>query len=157
MSSESGLITLTANIVSAHVTNNSVAVGDVANLVQQVHSALAKLGIPEPTGSPEAKVPVVSVKASIRPEYLVCMECGRKQKMLKRHLLTAHDMTPDEYRTDYGLPETYPMTAPAYSQTRRDLAHTIGLGLKKAEAVTAEPVKQKRTRLHIAQPPTSGD
>jgi predicted transcriptional regulator len=132
MNDDSGLITLTVGIVSAHVANNSVAVGDVANLVQQVHSALAKLGAPEAVAGPQAKVPVVSVRASIKPQYIVCMECGQKQKLLKRHLQTAHNMTPDEYRQDYGLPESYPMTAPDYSRTRRDLAHSSGLGRKKA-------------------------
>lgn len=145
------LITLTADIVSAHVANNSVAVGDVANLVQQVHAALAKLG--EPTGEPEpqAKTPMVSVRASIKPDYIVCMECGSKQKMLKRHLQTAHAMSPDQYRQDYGLPKAYPMVAPAYSEQRRTLAHSIGLGRKKSEA--AKPKRARKTK--TAPPPPS--
>jgi predicted transcriptional regulator len=135
------LITLTADIVAAHVANNNVAVGDVANLIQQVHSSLAKLGEPQPTPEPEAKTPVVSVRSSVKPDFIVCMECGSKQKMLKRHLQTAHSMSPDQYRQDYGLPKDYPMVAPNYSEQRRTLANSIGLGRKKGE-----PAKGKRAR-----------
>jgi predicted transcriptional regulator len=127
------LITLTADIVSSHVANNSVAVGDLANLIQQVHAALSKLGVPDTTSEPQAKVPVVSVRSSVKPDYIVCMECGTKQKMLKRHLQTAHSMSPDQYRQDYGLPKNYPMVAPNYSEQRRTMAHSIGLGRKKGE------------------------
>jgi predicted transcriptional regulator len=134
------LITLTADIVSAHVANNNVAVGDVANLVQQVHGALAKLSQPAAASEPEAKTPLVSVRASVKPDYIVCMECGSKQKMLKRHLQTAHSMSPDQYRQDYGLPKEYPMVAANYSEQRRTLAHSIGLGRKKGEKA-----KPKRT------------
>jgi predicted transcriptional regulator len=135
------LITLTADIVAAHVANNNVAVGDVANLVQQVHTALAKLGEPQAAPEPEAKKPVVSVRSSVKPDFIVCMECGSKQKMLKRHLQTAHSMSPDQYRQDYGLPKDYPMVAPNYSEQRRALANSIGLGRKKGE-----PAKGKRAR-----------
>lgn len=121
------LIELTADIVSAHVANNTVAVGDVANLVQRVHEALVSLGEPAPAPQQE-KTPVVSVRASIKPEYLVCMECGRKQKTLKRHLQNAHGMTPDQYRSDFGLPRDYPMVAPDYSKRRSEMAQAIGLG-----------------------------
>ena len=125
------LIELTADIVSAHVANNTVSVGDVANLVQRVHEALAALGTPVPEPQQE-KTPVVSVRASIKPEYLVCMECGRKQKTLKRHLQNAHGMTPDQYRADYGLPRDYPMVAPDYSKRRSEMAQAIGLGRRAA-------------------------
>jgi predicted transcriptional regulator len=127
------LLTLTADIISAHVANNQVSPGDVPGLVQRVHSALASLGEPaEPTAEP--KVPVVSVRASVRPDHLVCMECGKKQKMLKRHLLTAHGMTPEQYRDDYGLSASYPMVAADYSERRRTLARESGLGRKPAAA-----------------------
>jgi predicted transcriptional regulator len=135
------LITLTADIVSAHVANNSVAVGDVATLVANVHGALAGLGKAPAAPSAEAKTPLVSVRASVKPDFIVCMECGTKQKMLKRHLQTAHSMSPDQYRADYGLPRDYPMVAPNYSEHRRTLAHSIGLGRKKGEAAQG-----KRTR-----------
>ena len=127
------LVQLTADIVAAHVANNNVAVGDVGNLVQRVYEALSLLEKPGASAQAAEKVPVVSVRASIKPEYIVCMECGAKQRMLKRHLMTAHSMTPDQYRTDYGLPREYPMVAPNYSEQRRSLAHAIGLGRKKGE------------------------
>jgi predicted transcriptional regulator len=126
------LVQLTADIVAAHVANNNVAVGDVGNLVQRVYEALSVLDKPAADAQQQqAKTPVVSVRSSIKPEYVVCMECGAKQRMLKRHLMTAHGMTPDQYRSDYGLPREYPMVAPNYSEQRRSLAHAIGLGRKK--------------------------
>jgi predicted transcriptional regulator len=126
------LVELTADIVSAHVANNNVAVGDVATLVERVYQALSALGTPA-EAPPQEKQPVVSVRASIKPEYLVCMECGRKQKTLKRHLENAHGMSPDQYRADYGLPRDYPMVAPEYSKKRSAMAHAIGLGRKSSE------------------------
>lgn len=123
------LVTLTADIVAAHVANNTIAVGDVPALVQQVYGALASLGDEAPAPV-EEKQPVVSVKASIKPDYIVCMECGRKQKTLKRHLQTAHGMSPQQYRDDYGLPRDYPMVAPNYSKRRSEMAQSIGLGRK---------------------------
>lgn len=125
------LVQLTADIVAAHVANNNVAVGDVGNLVQRVYEALSALEKPNQETKQEEKTPVVSVRASIKPDYIVCMECGAKQRMLKRHLMTAHQMTPEQYRSDYGLPRDYPMVAPNYSEQRRALAHSIGLGRKK--------------------------
>jgi predicted transcriptional regulator len=121
------VVTLTADIVAAHVANNTVGIGDIGNLVQQVHQALEGLGAPAEE-APQAKVPVVSVRASVKPDYIVCMECGKKQKTLKRHLQTAHGMSPEEYRKDYGLPRDYPMVAPNYSQRRSEMAQAIGLG-----------------------------
>jgi predicted transcriptional regulator len=129
------LVELTADIVAAHLANNKVAVGDVATLIQQVHSALAGIGKPA-TEAQEPKLAVVSVRASIKPDYLVCMECGQRQKTLKRHLQAAHGMTPDQYRADYGLPSDYPMVARNYSERRSGMAKAIGLGRKK---VTAQP------------------
>jgi predicted transcriptional regulator len=126
------LITHTADIVAAHLSNNKVPLDEVAALVQRVHGALASLGQPiEET--PAEKVPVVSVRASVKPDYIVCMECGAKQKMLRRHIQTAHGMSPADYRKDYGLPDTYPMVAPNYSERRAELAKSIGLGRKKGE------------------------
>jgi predicted transcriptional regulator len=133
---EDTLIQLTADIVSSHLENNSVAVGDVPNLIQQVHKALVGLGAPA-VEQPQVKRPVVSARASIKPDYLVCMECGKKQKTLRRHLQTAHGLTPDQYRADYGLPREYPMTAATYSETRRTMAHSIGLGRKAGNNRTA--------------------
>lgn len=125
------LIELTADIVAAHVQNNTVSVGDMPTLVQRVYEALTTVSQPAEAAAPQEKTPVVSVRASIKPDYLVCMECGGKHKMLKRHLMNAHNMTPDQYRSDYGLPRDYPMVAPNYSEQRRTLAHAIGLGRRR--------------------------
>lgn len=124
------LITLTADIVSAHVSNNSVAVNDLPQLIQNVHSALSGLsGEPnEPEAKPE---PAVSIRSSIKPDYIVCLEDGKKLKMLKRHLMTHYQMTPDDYRQKWGLNSDYPMVAPNYAEQRRTLAKKIGLGTKR--------------------------
>lgn len=130
------LLILTADIVASHVSNNSVAIGDVGNLVQGVHEALAGLEKPvEP--EQEARQPAVSVRSSVKPEAIACLVCGQKQKTLKRHIGTAHGLTPAEYRTDFGLPASYPMVAPAYSARRSELAKSIGLGRKKGARVKA--------------------
>jgi predicted transcriptional regulator len=129
MSEEQSLIELTADIVSAHVSNNVVSLGDVATLVRSVHEALSGLGAEPAASAAEAKkVPAVSVRSSVKPEAITCLECGRKQKMLKRHLETAHGLTPAEYRAEFGLPASYPMVAPNYAQQRAELAKKIGLG-----------------------------
>jgi predicted transcriptional regulator len=127
---EDTLLTLTADIVAAHVSNNSVAVNDLPTLIQNVHSALT--GISSNGAAPEAKPePKVSIRSSVKPEYIVCLEDGKKQKMLKRHLMTNHGMTPDEYRQKWGLAADYPMVAPNYAEQRRALAKSIGLGTKR--------------------------
>jgi predicted transcriptional regulator len=147
MADRTQLIELTADIVAAHVSNNNVAVGDVANLVQRVHGALSGLGQSQAEPEEQKKVPVVSIRASIKPDYIVCMECGRKQRTLKRHLQSAHGMTPDQYRQDYGLPREYPMTAPSYSQQRQEMARSIGLGRKRtADPAPAQEQKPQRKR-----------
>jgi predicted transcriptional regulator len=124
------LITLTADIVSAHVSNNSVAVNDLPQLIQNIHNALTGLGarVEEPQAKPE---PAVSIRSSIKPDYIVCLEDGKKLKMLKRHLMTHYQMTPDEYRQKWGLSADYPMVAPKYAEQRRTLAKSIGLGTKR--------------------------
>lgn len=126
------LITLTADIVAAHVANNNVAVSDVALLIGNVHGALAGLGGPSEEAEP-APTPKVSVRASVKPDHIVCLEDGKKMKMLKRHLMTDHGMTPADYRTKWNLPADYPMVAPNYAEQRRELAVKIGLGRKKGE------------------------
>ena len=121
------LITLTSDIVAAHVSNNSVAVEDVPTLITSVHQALANVG-GEQTTEEERPEPAVSVRSSVKKDNIVCLDCGKKMKMLKRHLATEHDMTPAEYRERWDLGADYPMVAPAYAETRRDLAKKIGLG-----------------------------
>jgi predicted transcriptional regulator len=123
------LITLTADIVAAHVSNNSVSVSDLATLISNVHGALA--GLSDGSSSPATKrEPAVSVRSSIKPDYIVCLEDGKKLKMLKRHLMTHYGMTPDDYRAKWGLASDYPMVAPNYAEQRRMLAVKIGLGRK---------------------------
>jgi predicted transcriptional regulator len=127
---EDTLLTLTADIVAAHVSNNSVAVNDLPNLIQNVHGALT--GISAARQTVEARPePKVSIRSSIKPDFVVCLECGKKQKMLKRHLMTNHEMTPSEYRQKWGLSADYPMVAPNYAEQRRKLAKSIGLGTKR--------------------------
>lgn len=121
------LITLTSDIVSAHVSNNSVNVSDVPALISTVHEALAGLqhGADAEEERPE---PAVTVRASVKKDHIVCLDCGKKMKMLKRHLATEHDMTPAEYKARWELAADYPLVAPDYANTRRDLAKKIGLG-----------------------------
>ncbi|HEX5182892.1 MAG TPA: MucR family transcriptional regulator [Allosphingosinicella sp.] len=129
MADSETLVTLTADIVSAHVANNRVAVNDMAQLIESVHGALAQLGAtPEPVE--EKRQPVVSARASVKPDYLICLIDGSRHKMLRRHLAREHDMSPAEYRAEFGLRDDYPMTAPNYTETRRQLAKKIGLGRK---------------------------
>jgi len=123
---------LTADIVSAYVSNNNVRPEDLPALISEVHSALAKApgGAAEPAAQPQE--PAVSVRSSVKPDYIICLEDGKKFKSLKRHLRNEHNMTPDEYRTKWGLKKDYPMVAPAYSEARSNLAKTMGLGRKSA-------------------------
>lgn len=119
------VITLTADIVSAHLSNNSVAVNDVPALIRSVHNALSGSTAPQPAEKP---VPAVSIRSSVKPDHIVCLEDGKKLKVLKRHLMTHYNMTPDQYRAKWGLPADYPMVAPDYAEQRRALAKKIGLG-----------------------------
>lgn len=125
------LITLTADIVAAHVSNNSVAVNDLPQLINNIHGALAGLsGRSAPEAKQEPKVPI---RLSIKPDYIVCLEDGKRLKMLKRHLMTHYQMTPDQYRQKWGLNSDYPMVAPNYAEQRRALAKAIGLGTKRGK------------------------
>ena len=122
------LITLTSDIVAAHVSNNGVSVEDVPTLIKNVFDALASLGSEQE--AEKAPEPAVSIRASVKNDHLVCLEDGKKMKMLKRHLMTDHGMTPEEYRARWNLPADYPMVAPEYAEKRRVLAKEIGLGRK---------------------------
>lgn len=121
------LINLTVDIVAAHVTNNKVDASDMPRLIGSVFEALANVGRATPAEEP-APVPAVSIRASVKPDHLVCLEDGKKLKMLKRYLATSYNMTPDDYRAKWKLPADYPMVAPAYAEKRRELAKAIGLG-----------------------------
>jgi predicted transcriptional regulator len=130
---EDTLLTLTADIVAAHVSNNSVAVNDLPNLIQNVHGALNAISgasaAPEPRPEPK-----VSIRSSVKPDYIVCLEDGKRLKMLKRHLMTHYNLTPDQYRQKWGLSADYPMVAPNYAEQRRTLAKSIGLGTRRKRA-----------------------
>ena len=122
------LIALTAEIVASHVSNNSVQHGDLPALINEVYKALSQIGTPEvevPAARPQ---PAVPIRKSVFPDHIVCLEDGKKLKMLKRHLMTSYNLTPDQYRERWGLPGDYPMVAPDYAEQRRELAVKIGLG-----------------------------
>ncbi|WCP13565.1 Transcriptional regulatory protein ros [Sphingobium sp. AntQ-1] len=135
------IIAFTADIVAAHVSNNSVSINSIGELITSVHVALSKLGVPIKPEAPK-QVPAVSIRASVKPDYIICLEDGKKVKMLKRHLTITYNMTPDDYRTKWGLSADYPMTAPNYAQHRKELAVKIGLGRKKKvdSTVFVEPI-----------------
>lgn len=122
------LITLTADIITAHVANNEVDGSALPGLISSVYGALAGLGTPAVVD--QKPQPAVSVRASVKADHIVCLECGQKMKMLKRHLSTDHGWSPDEYKERFGLPADYPLVAPDYAQKRRELAKKIGLGRK---------------------------
>jgi predicted transcriptional regulator len=130
------ILALTTEIVAAHVSNNTVSVGDLPHLINQVYQSLSTIG----TGAApvvERPQPAVSVKKSITPDYIVCLEDGKKLKMLKRHLKTAYNMTPEDYRERWSLAADYPMVAPNYAKQRSRLAKEIGLGTRARKAGAA--------------------
>jgi predicted transcriptional regulator len=135
-------LSLTAQIVAAHVGHNAVPANGMPTLIQQVYSTLRGLGAEPP--APEQREPAVPIKRSVFPDYIVCLEDGKKLKMLKRHLQTAYGMSVDQYREKWGLPPSYPMVAPNYAEHRSSLAKKIGLGRK--PAVQAAPVVEPRRR-----------
>jgi predicted transcriptional regulator len=127
MDEQSELIEITAGLVAAYVGGNSIAASDVPGLIRCVHGALASVG-GEAEASAVSKEPAVSVRRSITPDYLVCLEDGRKFKSLKRHLRTQYDLSPEQYRAKWDLSKDYPMVAPNYAKARSDLAKQMGLG-----------------------------
>ncbi|NBB53313.1 MucR family transcriptional regulator [Rhizobium sp. CRIBSB] len=128
MEEKSELLEMTADIVSAYVSNNTLSAAEVPGLIASIHTALSTVtsGAPEP--EPEIKEPAVPVRKSITPDFLICLEDGRKFKSLKRHLRTKYDISPEEYRAKWGLPKDYPMVAPNYAKARSELAKSMGLG-----------------------------
>ncbi|MGI4800638.1 MAG: MucR family transcriptional regulator [Janthinobacterium lividum] len=127
-----------AKIVSAHISNNSIQAADLPALIQQVYTALSTVGS-APAQATEKREPAVPPKKSVFPDYIICLEDGKKLKMLKRHLMTSYDLTPEAYRERWGLPSSYPMVAPSYAERRSALAKSIGLGRKPASAPGEEP------------------
>jgi len=121
-------IELTAEIVSAYVSNNTVPAAEISSLINQVHAALTRVSGKPAEGASEPLKPAISVKKSITPEYIVCLEDGKKFKSLKRHLRTQYNMTPEQYRDKWGLNADYPMVAPNYAAARSELAKQMGLG-----------------------------
>ena len=140
------LLEHTTRIVAAHVSHNAMPAADLPRLIATVHETLAALRPEEAAAKPE---PAVSIKQSVKPEYIVCLDDGKKLKMLKRQLKTAYNMTPDDYRKRWGLPSDYPMVAPNYAKQRSALAKKIGLGRKtgtkaKKPSKTKNPTKPKK-------------
>lgn len=127
---------MAVEIVSAYVGNNAVTAGQVPEIINTVYNSLNTLSGQTGDSSGETLKPAVSIRRSVHPDYIVCLEDGKKLKMLKRHLRAAYGMTPDEYRAKWGLPPDYPMVAPNYAQQRSTFAKQIGLGRKKGEKVT---------------------
>ena len=139
-------IELATDIVSAYVSNNSVRSADLAELINTVHAALASAaGHGAPASAPAELRPAISVKKSITPDYIICLEDGKRFKSLKRHLRTAYDMTPEQYRAKWSLPSDYPMVAPSYAEARSNLAKSMGLGQKR-RADAAAPGNRRSAR-----------
>jgi len=128
-SSTSGLLSLTTEIVAAHVSNNTLPIADLPQLIDQVYKTLVNAGTEQPPAV-ERPQPAAPIKKSVTPDYIICLEDGKKLKMLKRHLKTAYNMTPEEYRERWQLPSDYPMVAPNYARQRSTLAKEIGLGTR---------------------------
>ncbi|TGR10481.1 transcriptional regulator [Mesorhizobium sp. M4B.F.Ca.ET.190.01.1.1] len=137
------IIELTADIVSAYVSKNAVPVSSLPDLIESVNSSLARIGQPVEPEKP-TQVPAVNPKRSVTPDYIICLEDGKKFKSLKRHLATHFGLTPDEYREKWGLPHDYPMVAPTYSESRSNLAKSLGLGRK--TLTKKAPAKRGRGR-----------
>jgi predicted transcriptional regulator len=142
---ENDLLGLTADIVAAHVGHNRVGVGELPDLIAKVHEALAGLGGASAVVEPELK-PAVSIRASIKPDHIVCLEDGKRLTMLKRYLQTNYGMTPQQYRAKWKLPADYPMVAPNYAEKRRTLAKAIGLGRKKGTPAPAPKATRGRPK-----------
>jgi predicted transcriptional regulator len=140
------IVELTTEIVAGYVSNHKVGVSDLSRVINAVATVLASLGTEPRASVLERPEPAVSVRRSVRPDHLVCLICGKKQKLLKRHLAVEHDLTPNQYRESFGLKPDYPMAAPNYAQQRRELAVKIGLG---------QPRKERRGRKSSAKAPSA--
>ncbi|ODT84836.1 MucR family transcriptional regulator [Phenylobacterium sp. SCN 70-31] len=150
MAEKSEIIEMTADIVSAYVGNNTVAASELPNLIKSIHSAIAGVSTGQTEEPAAPQTPAVSIRKSINPEYLICLEDGRRFKSLKRHLRTKYNMSPEEYRAKWGLPKDYPMVAPSYAAARSALAKQMGLGQGGRQAAKAPA---KRAPRKAATPP----
>ena len=148
------LLTLTADIVSAHVNNNTVPAEDLPGVIAAVFGALSQAGEPVVVQEVAQAEPAVSIRSSVRPDAITCLECGKKLKMLKRHLSTDHQMTPQDYRSRWGLKSDYPIVAPDYAAKRQELAKKIGLGRKPAAKVAAAKSSASPAAKSAAKPKT---
>lgn len=147
--SRSDALALTAEIVRAHVANNQINAADLPGLIQSIFDKLAALAVGEPEPAPVALVPAVPIRRSVNDDYIVCLEDGRRLKVLKRHLMSAYGMTPEQYRARWGLPPDYPMVAPSYAVRRQELAKASGLGRKRPAPTPEAPAPApapKKTR-----------
>ena len=127
---ETNIKELTASIVAAHVGHNDTKIAELPTLIRDVHADLSGLGVQVEPPAPEQQAPAVSIRASVKPDHVTCLDCGAKMKMLKRHLMTDHGIGPEEYRARWSLPSNHPLVAPNYAARRRELALEIGLGRK---------------------------
>jgi len=142
--SRDDLLRMAVNVVAAYVGKNPVPAGQLPELINTVYGSLSSLEGGAPEAKSEAPKPAIAVKKSVTPDYIICLEDGKKLKMLKRHLRTTYNMTPDEYRVKWGLPPDYPMVAPNYAAQRSDFAKKIGLGRKPDETAEKPPVRRGR-------------
>ncbi|QND64718.1 MucR family transcriptional regulator [Mesorhizobium loti] len=148
INSDAELLEMTADIVSAYVSNNPVPVAELARIIADTHEAISKLwGAPAPKAE-EKPTPAVPIRKSVTPDFIICLEDGKKFKSLKRHLGTHYDLSPDAYRAKWGLPSDYPMVAPNYAAVRSAMAKAIGLG-RKAVAPEPEAAPAKRRKIGI--------
>ncbi len=129
------LLALTTDIITSHLSRNAVEASEIPGLIREIYSTLATVGTSEPVS--DRPQPAISVRKSVQPDYIICLEDGKKLKMLKRHLKTAYNMTPEEYRQRWGLPSDYPMVAPNYATQRRNLAKKIGLGTRRKKSAAS--------------------
>ncbi len=155
--SDTDVLGLTATIISAHIRNNQVAAAALPALIQSVYGSLATVGTAEPAPAPAPLTPAVPIRKSVFPDHIVCLEDGRKLKMLKRHLQASYGITPEHYRQKWGLPADYPMVAPNYASHRSSLAKQNGLGRKPGSAAPeqANPAEKSTKPDLLAEPPVT--
>jgi len=137
------ILRMTAEVVSAYLSNNVLPAGQISEVIQAVHGSLNALGLRQSDTTSEPLKPAVPIKKSVNPDYIVCLEDGKKLKMLKRHLRSTYNMTPDEYRVKWGLPSDYPMVAPNYARQRSEFAKKIGLGRNSGKGSRRSRAKQR--------------